>query len=117
MKKIVDKKSAETHRTSNGLVVGWAPDAKVARPLTEKEWANATPVSLEEAGMTPAWQQAMNELISIKLRGRPRKPNKKRDIKLRIDPDVLDAFKATGKGWQTQMNAVLKAYAERTLRP
>lgn len=117
MKKTGDKRKGATYRTSNGLVVGWAPDAKAARPLTEAEWATLKPISLEKAAMTPEWQQAMNEVITVKLRGRPRKPNKKRDIKLRIDPDVLDAFKATGKGWQTQMNAALRAYAEQTLRP
>jgi uncharacterized protein (DUF4415 family) len=31
---------------------------------------------------------------------------------LRIDPDVLDAYKATGNGWQTLMNDALRAYAK-----
>lgn len=29
---------------------------------------------------------------------------------LRLDDDVLDAFKASGKGWQTRINDVLKEY-------
>lgn len=41
-------------------------------------------------------------------RGRPPLENKKQAIKLRIDADVISAFKATGKGWQTRMNAVLR---------
>lgn len=36
-------------------------------------------------------------------------------ISLRVKTSVLDAFKATGKGYQSRMNAVLEAYA-RTLR-
>jgi uncharacterized protein (DUF4415 family) len=36
----------------------------------------------------------------------------KRAISLRVDPDVLDWFRAQGAGWQTRMNAVLKAYKE-----
>jgi uncharacterized protein (DUF4415 family) len=36
----------------------------------------------------------------------------KRHTGLRIDADVLDWFKAQGKGWQTRMNAVLRAYME-----
>lgn len=36
-------------------------------------------------------------------------------ISLRIKTPVLNAFKATGKGYQKRMNAVLEAYA-RTLR-
>ena len=31
---------------------------------------------------------------------------------LRIDADVLDWFKARGRGWQTRMNAVLRTYYE-----
>ena len=35
---------------------------------------------------------------------------------LRIDADVLDWFKARGKGWQTRMNAVLRSYYEHERR-
>ncbi|MBC7311001.1 MAG: BrnA antitoxin family protein [Rhizobium sp.] len=34
----------------------------------------------------------------------------KRQITIRIDADVLDWFRGQGKGYQTHMNAVLKAY-------
>ena len=27
---------------------------------------------------------------------------------MRIDPDVLEALKALGKGWQTRVNAILR---------
>ncbi|MSP88752.1 MAG: hypothetical protein EXQ92_08080 [Alphaproteobacteria bacterium] len=40
-------------------------------------------------------------------------PPPKRAIKLRIDADVLAWFRATGKGYQTRMNNVLRAYAKR----
>ncbi len=46
-------------------------------------------------------------------RGRPKKANPKREVKLRIDPDVLEVFKSHGSGWQTRMNDVLKAWAKR----
>jgi uncharacterized protein (DUF4415 family) len=39
-------------------------------------------------------------------------PPRKEAIKLRIDNDVLLWFKATGKGYQTRMNNVLRAYVE-----
>jgi uncharacterized protein (DUF4415 family) len=38
-----------------------------------------------------------------------RRPPKK-NITLRIDPEIIDWFKARGKGYQTRMNAVLRAY-------
>ncbi len=37
---------------------------------------------------------------------------KKPQITLRIDADVLTWYKSLGKGYQSKMNAVLKAYAD-----
>ena len=37
-------------------------------------------------------------------------PEGKEKITLRIDKDVLRWFKARGKGYQSRMNAVLRAY-------
>lgn len=39
-------------------------------------------------------------------------PVKKKVVSLRIDQDVLDWFKADGRGYQTRMNAVLRSYME-----
>lgn len=40
--------------------------------------------------------------------GRPRGSNKEQ-VALRIDKDVLARFRATGPGWQTRINAILRA--------
>jgi uncharacterized protein (DUF4415 family) len=37
---------------------------------------------------------------------------KKAQITLRIDSDVLEWFKGTGKGYQTRINTLLRAYME-----
>jgi uncharacterized protein (DUF4415 family) len=42
-------------------------------------------------------------------------PRLKQAMSLRIDPDVLAFFKSTGKGYQTRINAVLRAYMEHEL--
>jgi len=42
-------------------------------------------------------------------------PDTTQQVTLRIKKSVLDAYKATGKGYQTRMNAVLESYAK-TLR-
>ena len=44
-------------------------------------------------------------------------PMKKEQIALRVDADVLGWFRAQGVGWQTRMNAVLKAYRDALARP
>ena len=45
-------------------------------------------------------------------RGRPlgyRKPSAKKNVTLRLDPDVIDAWRASGPGWQARMNDALRA--------
>ena len=41
-------------------------------------------------------------------RGRPPLENPKRAVKLRLDADVLAAYRKTGDGWQTRINADLR---------
>jgi uncharacterized protein (DUF4415 family) len=45
-------------------------------------------------------------------RGRPPSGHPKEAIKLRIDPDVLAHFRATGPGWQTRINGALRRAAK-----
>jgi uncharacterized protein (DUF4415 family) len=47
-------------------------------------------------------------------RGRPPKPadERKEQIALRLDADVLAWYRAMGTGWQTRMNAVLRAFRD-----
>jgi uncharacterized protein (DUF4415 family) len=40
------------------------------------------------------------------------KPVSKRQLTLRLDSDVVDWFKQQGRGYQTKMNALLRAYME-----
>lgn len=37
-------------------------------------------------------------------------PTTKKSISIRLDEDVINFFKATGKGYQTRMNAILRHY-------
>ena len=45
-------------------------------------------------------------------RGRPPSENPKQAIKLRIDADVVEYFRATGPGWQTRINEALRRAAK-----
>lgn len=45
---------------------------------------------------------------AIRRAGRPRSENPKVFTGIRLDAEVLGAFRATGKGWQTRMNDALK---------
>lgn len=39
-------------------------------------------------------------------------PQTKKAVSLRIDDDILQWFKSTGKGYQTRMNLVLRSYMQ-----
>jgi uncharacterized protein (DUF4415 family) len=52
------------------------------------------------------------QTIAERRRGRPlgsRKATSKVAVKLRLDPDVIAALRATGDGWQTRVNETLRA--------
>ncbi|MFT3814331.1 MAG: BrnA antitoxin family protein [Acidovorax sp.] len=44
-----------------------------------------------------------------KRMGRPPVAVKRPTLNMRIDPDVLEALKASGRGWQTRVNELLRA--------
>jgi len=39
-------------------------------------------------------------------------PKRKKSISLRLDADVLEWFKQSGKGYQTRINALLRSYVQ-----
>ena len=48
------------------------------------------------------------EVAESLRRGRPAKVDKKVNQTLRLDPDVLAAYRQSGKGWQARINDVLR---------
>jgi uncharacterized protein (DUF4415 family) len=58
----------------------------------------------------PATEDELRAGIALaRSRGRPAGSDKTQ-IALRVDNVVLEAFKSTGKGWQTRMNNALKEW-------
>ncbi len=49
---------------------------------------------------------AMNQ--ESRLRGRPKAQVTKERITIRLSPEVVQSFRATGDGWQTRVDAALK---------
>jgi uncharacterized protein (DUF4415 family) len=49
----------------------------------------------------------------IRKGGRPQLPERyrKRRVTIMLDPDVIEHFRAEGKGWQTRVNAALRKAA------
>jgi uncharacterized protein (DUF4415 family) len=61
----------------------------------------------EDAPSTPPQDWAS----AVAHRGLPL-PARKEQIALRVDADVLTWYRAQGPGWQTRMNAVLRAFRD-----
>ncbi len=60
-----------------------------------------------KVGERPVSAQAGRAALRKALRGRPKLDAPKRALTVRYDAAVVEAFRATGKGWQTRMNAAL----------
>ena len=66
-----------------------------------------------EIGLTAEHPEASLEHIVRGIARRGLKPlPAKASISLRVDQDVLDWFKSQGDGYQTRMNAVLRAFRD-----
>ena len=63
----------------------------------------------EQAAQMRPFREAMPDLFAAikRGRGRPAADTRKVAIKLRLDPETIKAFRATGPGWQTRMNEIL----------
>jgi uncharacterized protein (DUF4415 family) len=79
------------------------------RGFTKKDWdaVDFPEMTAEElARMRPAREVLDPKLLATltkKFRG-PQKAPKKVQIAIRLDPIVLERYRATGRGWQVRMN-------------
>lgn len=64
--------------------------------------------------LTDEWfDKAVLHVGGKPMRGRPKSAAPKRQITLRLDPDVIDGMRATGPGWQTRINDALRKWVQR----
>jgi uncharacterized protein (DUF4415 family) len=79
------------------------PDGEV-RELTKADIARMRPAAEVVPQVVEAWRRT---------RGRPPKEITKRQVTLRLSPEVLAYFRAQGSGWQTRIDEVLNRYVAR----
>ncbi len=75
--------------------------------MTEEELEAAIASDPNEAGLQHNLDNWDHVIIGF--------PKPKRQVTVRLDGDIIEWFKATGKGYQTRMNAVLRTYVEHEL--
>ena len=62
--------------------------------------------------MRPA-HEVVPHLVAAQLRGRgrPKVESPKEKLAIRLDPEVIEAWRASGPGWQTRMGETLRKHA------
>ena len=88
-------------------MTGNAPDMdKTSAILAEEDDPASRPDNDIPDMSTPYWTERFDK--AIVQRGRPKEAVTKVSTTLRLDPEVLAAFKADGPGWQSRINAALR---------
>jgi uncharacterized protein (DUF4415 family) len=101
-------------------IVSYSPDEireKLARERSGTDWSRVNAMSDDEIEVKmradPDWADAIDidwsnaDIVY---------PIAKNAISIRLDQDIIDFFKSTGKGYQTRMNTVLRHYMTQTQR-
>jgi uncharacterized protein (DUF4415 family) len=84
--------------------------------VSKTDWARVRVQSDKDVKVTAEHPEAEVKHIVRGIVGRGLKPvPPKASIALRVDADVLEWFKSQGPGYQTRMNAVLRAFKEASL--
>ena len=84
---------------------------KIARGESKTDWKRVDAIpqaqverlaDRDEGRLAAGWESTV--IVGL--------PPAKQDIHIRLDGDILDWFKARGRGYQTRINAVLRAFVQ-----
>ena len=115
-KKPAGGEGARPPRRNARRSVEYDPSVHGALGITAEDWAAASdnpPLSGEELGSARPFAEVF-PTIAEKMRrgpGRPPLDTPKRQVTIRLDDEVVQAFRRDGKGWQARMNAALRKAA------
>jgi uncharacterized protein (DUF4415 family) len=79
---------------------------------SETDWERLDAMTDEEIDFSDCPEITPEQFAkAVVRRGLPTSKNKAQ-VTLRVDSDVLEWFKSQGRGYQTQINSLLRAYME-----
>lgn len=84
------------------------PVSKIDPEMAEFEAALLRSIDEVQAGKHGRVHSPADIAVMARRVGRPVKVDAKQPVKLRLDPDLLTALRATGRGWQTKVNSTLR---------
>ncbi len=83
------------------------------QPLIDNDGEVRELTSEDFKKMRPASEVLPKEVLAVlPKRGRPPKINPKQQLTIRLNGEIIDFFKARGKGWQTEINNILQKYVD-----
>ena len=78
------------------------------KPAGSAEWTDADDAPEPTAEMLDRAEVFDGNAFVRRGRGRPKSAARKEQISVRLDPDVLEALRGAGPGWQAQINVLLR---------
>jgi uncharacterized protein (DUF4415 family) len=92
---------------------------KKPKSIAPKDWESVDSPALD-AAMLAKMRPAKDVLPAAFLKavaegrvGRPKSSAPKRAVSLRLDADVVEAYRSGGQGWQSRINALLRDHMPR----
>jgi uncharacterized protein (DUF4415 family) len=101
LREVPDDKWSDAHEAELQRRIAANPD----------DWSPGDDEKVELRTFAEEFPAAAEEIARKKLGRPPVGEAPKRAVKLRLDADVIERFKAGGAGWQTRMNQALRKAA------
>ncbi len=79
---------------------------------SETDWKRLDAMTDEEIDLSDCPEITPEQFANAVVRRGLPAPKNKAQVTLRVDSDVLEWFKSQGRGYQTQINSLLRAYME-----
>jgi uncharacterized protein (DUF4415 family) len=86
-------------------------DAMIARGEDQTDWERVRNLTDEEIEASIDVEEE-GEFDWDTARVSTSRPQPKKQVTLRLDPEIIDFFRGQGPGYQTRMNQVLRSYVE-----
>ncbi|HZY63556.1 MAG TPA: BrnA antitoxin family protein [Edaphobacter sp.] len=82
---------------------------RIAKPATDRENPEWTQKDFEQAVSFDHLPVSVRQVISKRTRG-PQEAPKKMPVSIRLSADVVKALRASGAGWQSRVDEILRAH-------